>query len=169
MRKPRGRVLIVLAGLAVALGTAATCRPSSEDQQPIAYNHRIHTQDQGLSCDTCHQQATTGERAGRPSITVCLQCHETALTENPDVEKIRSYAAAGEEIPWVRITRVADHVYFSHRRHVVAAAIECATCHGPMETQTAPPKRPLKPIRMSMCMDCHQKSDASLDCNACHR
>lgn len=142
---------------------------SLERGQPIAYNHRLHTQDLSISCVTCHRGVETAERAGRPSLARCVECHESAITDNPEEHKIQQYAAAGQEIPWRRLTRLPDHVYFSHRRHVVAGKIECGTCHGPMELEAAPPPRALRPIRMSTCMQCHERSGVSNDCNTCHR
>lgn len=169
MKSGLARVLLMLAGLALAIGLVAAAGPRPDGHQPIAFNHRLHTQDQGLTCVTCHLHVETGEQAGRPPTGVCIGCHETALTESTEEEKIRTFAAAGEQIPWVRLTWLPDHVYFSHRRHVAVAGIDCATCHGPMQVRTTPPARPLKTVSMSSCMDCHEKKGASLDCNACHR
>jgi hypothetical protein len=118
---------------------------------------------------TCHRSVETAEHAGPPPLSVCIECHESPLTESPEEEKIREYAAEGTEIPWIRLTQLADHVYFSHRRHVKVAGVECSVCHGPMEMRTSPPTGPLKSISMSTCMECHEKTGASLDCNACHR
>jgi len=138
-------------------------------RQPIAYNHRLHTQDLEISCENCHVGATSGEQAGPPDLQTCLECHEEAVTDKADEEKIRAYASKGEQIPWKRLTCLPDHVFFSHRRHVTVGQIDCATCHGPMAVQTKPPEKALKTLKMSDCLHCHEKSGASLDCNACHR
>jgi hypothetical protein len=138
-------------------------------RQPIAYNHRLHTQDLEIACPKCHAGVATAEQAGPPSLDTCLECHQEAITENPEEHKIQGYASSGEQIPWVRLTHKPDHVFFSHRRHVAVGQIACTTCHGPMEMQTTPPGRALKTLKMSDCIDCHQESGASLDCNACHR
>lgn len=161
--------LLGLPGLALVLAAAGAAGPAKPGGQPIAYNHRLHVKDQEISCVTCHRQVETAEVAGRPPLAVCLECHEAAITDNPEEHKIQEYAAAGTEIPWVRVTWLPSHVYFSHRRHVAVAGLACATCHGPMEERTTPPERPLRSLSMSMCLDCHEKSEASLDCNACHR
>jgi hypothetical protein len=89
-----------------------------------------------------------------------------ALAEEAKLEK---YAEAGEEIPWVRISSLASHVYFSHQRHVVLEEIQCATCHGDIAETVALPDRPAKAFTMDFCMDCHEASQATLDCLACHR
>ncbi len=169
MKRRVAFLLLGLAALGLAVATHGAAGPGRPAGQPIAYNHRLHVKDQEISCVTCHRQVETGEEAGRPPIEVCLECHETAITDNPEEHKIQEFAKAGTGIPWVRLTRLPSHFYFSHRRHVAVAHLACASCHGPMEERTSPPDRPLRPVRMSLCLDCHQKSGASLDCNACHR
>ena len=37
------------------------------------------------------------------------------------------------------------------------AKVKCQTCHGPMETLTRPPARPLKKLTMNDCIGCHQQ------------
>lgn len=72
-------------------------------------------------------------------------------------------------------------------KDIVAAKIECQTCHGPMETLDRPPPRALKKLTMDDCMNCHEtwrwpaeEAEAGLrkmamarkisnDCGACHR
>ena len=41
--------------------------------------------------------------------------------------------AETNNIEWVRIHNLPDHVYFNHSQHVVAGNVECQTCHGPVE------------------------------------
>src|SRR5712691_691569 len=41
-------------------------------QQPIDFPHKIHTDDIGVTCDTCHTGVLKGARAGIPSINVCM-------------------------------------------------------------------------------------------------
>ncbi len=142
--------------------------PGGSPRQPIEYNHAVHIES-GLECDTCHPGAREEVRATLPTIETCLLCHEEAITESPEEEKIRTLAAAGEEIPWTQVTRIPRHVYFSHRRHVALGGLECAECHGPMETLTQPPRRPYRVLDMDACMDCHEQKELRNDCNDCHR
>ena len=76
--------------------------------------------------------------------------------------------AAGERVPWRKIYRVPDHVYFSHRRHASIAAIECEVCHGPVAEQVTPAGRPHWRPTMNNCMECHEETGASNDCVHCH-
>jgi cytochrome c7-like protein len=136
--------------------------------QPIAFNHAKHIA-AGLECVNCHTGARTEEHATVPALAVCMGCHETAVGKSPEEAKIRTFAAAGREIPWQPVTHVPTHVYFSHRRHVTLGKLECGTCHGAMETLTAPPPAPARRLDMATCIACHEKKHARTDCNDCHR
>lgn len=143
-------------------------RLGSSRQQPIAFNHSKHLA-AGMACTDCHAGAQNEARATLPPLATCLVCHETALTQSPEENKLRTLAAAHQEPAWAPLTRVPSHVYFSHRRHVALAKMECVTCHGAMEKLTAPPRRLFRPLTMSNCIGCHTQKGASTDCNDCHR
>ena len=136
--------------------------------QPIAFNHAKHIAT-GLECINCHEGARTQEHATVPPLATCMTCHESAVGNNPEEAKIRAFAAVGREIPWRPVTHVPTHVYFSHRRHVTIAKLECTTCHGSMEKLSAPPLAPAKRLDMNACIACHQTKQARTDCNDCHR
>lgn len=137
--------------------------------QPIRFNHKKHAGELNLPCATCHQTVERQTFASLPQVETCLGCHTAPLTQNPEEEKIRKFAAKKEKIAWKRIYRMPGHVFFSHRRHVSLAKVECATCHGKMAELTEPPTRPLVQQTMSWCIACHQEKRASVDCNACHK
>jgi c(7)-type cytochrome triheme protein len=82
---------------------------------------------------------------------------------------LKAYIDQKKEVPWVRIYRLPDHVYFSHRRHVGAGKLRCQTCHGQVQQFTEPAPRPVVEPTMDNCIDCHRQKKASVDCNACHR
>lgn len=134
--------------------------------QPLSFNHLVH---KDLGCVTCHEGVETRAHAGLPTITVCLDCHDTAPMKDPQEVKVWNRAVEKKQIRWNRLRRVADHVYYSHRRHVTLAKIECAACHGNMADRTTPPPHDLKPISMASCMDCHRKRGISNDCTRCHK
>lgn len=149
----------------VLLGRVLPGNPSS---QPIRFNHTLHVSN-GLACDDCHAGARQAEKATLPGLETCLGCHQEALGSSPEEAKIRGFGRAGREIPWVQLTRVPSHVYFSHRRHVTLGGLACADCHGPMENRTEPPRRPFRAMTMAACQGCHEQRKVSNDCNACHR
>jgi hypothetical protein len=139
----------------------------SKAGQPISFNHKKHV-DQGLECDACHRYYKTQSFSGLPSIAICLECHKEPITSNPEEEKIRQYEKKKEQIPWRHIYGEPDHVFFSHRRHVVLGKIACQTCHGNIAQSEEPPSKPWVKMTMSWCMNCHRKSKATNDCLACH-
>lgn len=138
-------------------------------EQPIRYNHYKHTQELELECSVCHLGVREAIRATLPGVETCIDCHEEAVTDSPEEEKIRRYYSRQEEIPWQRLFQVPDHVFFSHRRHVTVGAVDCATCHGDMALRTSPPERAPMAISMDSCLACHRQFGASIDCVSCHR
>jgi hypothetical protein len=136
--------------------------------QPIAFNHAKHISS-GMSCTDCHTGAESQANATVPALAFCLTCHENPLTESAEEKKIGAFAKAGIEPPWQPLPRVPPHVYFSHRRHVQLAGLECAACHGPMDKATAPPRALFRPLNMDDCLRCHNERRARTDCNDCHR
>jgi hypothetical protein len=157
-------------------------------EQPIAFPHKTHAATLNLPCTTCHQRAEKDVVAGRPPTALCLGCHMGGDTKSEEIKKIRAYGEKGQEIPWRRVWRLPSHVFFPHQVHVTAAQIKCQSCHGPMETLTRPPARPLRQLAMNDCIGCHEtrrsaeKNKANVvratteatqriptDCITCHR
>lgn len=136
-------------------------------KQPIAFNHRIHVEND-MECEDCHAYFKEYAFSGRPSLEICMACHEEPQGEGDEEKKLMEFIKAEKEIEWKRLYRVPEDVYFSHRRHVVSGNIECRTCHGDIGNSTRPPSRPLK-MTMDDCMKCHEENEASNDCIACHR
>lgn len=173
----RERLLPVLA-FAVLAGTMlyamrerAGRRPQVV-QPPIPFSHKTHLV-AGLTCATCHAQAETEAVAGIPSVTDCLDCHTAVGVQTPTLGRVgpqlEQMAARGEEIPWKQVYRVPGHVYFSHRRHVTLAQLDCALCHGDLSQVTAPVVRQAAPLTMGRCLECHRQRQVTTDCLACHR
>ncbi len=163
------RAIPVLAGamLLIAVAVAWAMRPWPVDQ-PLAFNHKLHVEEMGAECTDCHLYALSGARATIPNIEVCGDCHDEAQTDSPAEARLVEHVQTGEPIPWVKVTVVPDHVYFSHRRHAAIAEIECAVCHGEVGQLTEPVARPAVKITMDACMDCHDEAGASNDCIWCH-
>ena len=161
--------VIALAGAAVSAGCARA------RLQPIAFNHRLHA-DNNVPCAICHPTASTGQGATIPAVGVCRRCHEDVLYESPEEVKIRLAAESGRGIHWVPIYATRRFVYFSHRRHVALGKLACRACHGDVELQQAPFQLAASPFSgrsgMSACLGCHGESHspyAGVDCIGCHR
>ncbi|MBI2370462.1 MAG: cytochrome c3 family protein [Deltaproteobacteria bacterium] len=164
----RGVVIGVVAVIVVVGGVLFAQRLEPAVRQPIQFNHAKHIA-QGLECAACHQYVKEQTFAGLPTVETCMMCHSAPQTKSPEEEKVRQFAEKGQGIPWQRLYRMPGHVFFSHRRHVSVAKVECQTCHGAMAQATTPPSRPLVNQSMSWCLACHEKRQASVDCVACHK
>ncbi|MBZ5630418.1 MAG: cytochrome c family protein [Acidobacteriia bacterium] len=158
-----GFVLFFVLGAAGFVGLQHTA-----PKQPIAFNHAKHVSN-GVACTDCHAGVQTQAKATLPSVDLCIGCHQVALTNSAEEERVRTVAAAGQELNWVQLTQTAPHIFFSHRRHVAVAHLPCAECHGPMEQATKPPDRAFRVFSMATCIGCHQQHRVNADCNDCHR
>jgi menaquinone reductase, multiheme cytochrome c subunit len=164
----------VVAGLGVmtlgALGFAAgrvALKPNREVVQPIAFNHKVHGD--VIECEGCHELVKKAAHSGLPPLATCMQCHEKPLTEKAEEKKISAMAAAGQEVVFRKLFRLPGHVFYTHRRHVGIAKLDCATCHGAIAKTETPPREPLQRITMSFCVSCHVKTGITTACTACHR
>lgn len=131
-------------------------------EQPLPFSHKQHSK-LGLKCQACH--AGTEEHMGYPATSKCMACHTAYLKDSPNIKKLAQYAESKEPVPWRRVYRLPDYVFFSHATHLSANA-KCEECHGAVAEQDVL----AKPVGRFMqgCMNCHQKHNASVDCNTCH-
>jgi hypothetical protein len=171
------RLTFGLPGLLLAAIALASCGTESPaGGQPVAYNHKVHVQQEEIPCTDCHEGAETRARAGFPTDDFCQACHSSAIGESENEARLVELLDAQVPLAWHQVTKVADHVYFSHRRHVALGNVDCSTCHGNMREKTIPISRPEVSFEhragMFRCMECHQKSGSphtGIDCMDCHR
>jgi hypothetical protein len=171
-------VLIVTA--AGSLGAALLPQPFSlpgkpkGPVQPINYSHELHAGKLGMNCLYCHYGAEKSPIANLPPVSTCMGCHKIAASDRPEVQKLAGYYERGEQVPWVEVYQLPDHVKFNHKRHV-KAGIQCFDCHGRVDQM--PVVYQAAPMKMGWCVDCHRKDmanprnpdrPASLDCLVCH-
>ena len=135
------------------------------DEQPIAFVHSIHIQELGLTCDYCHIYADKSVSAGIPAMQTCMECHEGAAADNPEIQKLTAYWEDKEPVPWVRVHSLPDLAHFTHKRHV-SAGVDCSACHGRMEAMAA--ARQVRSLQMGWCVSCHRSEGAPTDCLICH-
>jgi len=163
-----GAFTLALAALGFAAGRLAL-RPLEAVTQPIQFNHQLHGEEVGLECSTCHEYYLTGEHSGLPSLDTCQLCHGEAITDSPEEQRLLEAIASDPQPTFRKLFRLPDHAYYSHRRHVAVAGLECETCHGPIAQTTEPPRYPLVRITMATCINCHTQQDVMTDCTDCHR
>ena len=104
-----------------------------------------------------------------PPIERCIGCHgnftaaATALAAPAipwSVDQQRPF-----EVRWMRVYTLPDFVRFAHEPHI-HAGIECASCHGPVETMDR--VVPVHEINMGFCLNCHFEKKVRTDCSVCH-
>jgi hypothetical protein len=134
-------------------------------EQPLPYSHKTHVA-LGLQCRDCHVIADPGFLAGYPAEGTCMACHSAIKADSPHIQELARFSAEGNPIPWKRVYRVPDFVWFSHASHAVDASVECETCHGPVAEREVLYQE--KPTTMAACMDCHARNNAPNDCDLCH-
>ena len=145
--------------------------------QPIQYSHALHAGTMKIPCQYCHTGVLRSRLAGIPAVETCMNCHRVTKTDSPEIKKLTAIFESGRPLPWERVHRLPDHVYFDHRPHV-GAGIACQTCHGEVQSMDVVSQR--MSMRMSNCLGCHRDPSAALpsgspiqrgpeDCNACHR
>ena len=155
--------------LTAAIGTPLLARRHSAVPQPVAFNHLWHTQDLQLTCDFCHKYVRLGAHSGLPDEDTCVMCHATPQGDSEEAARVTELLEAGEPLVFKKLFGLPDHVFYTHRRHVVIGEVECAECHGDIASTERPPERPLVAMDMGFCMDCHSERDVTNDCTACHR
>ncbi len=150
---------LLLGGMTSTLGWMVWSRtPFSTRQwepiaQPIQFDHRHHVVDDGIDCRYCHTTVDRGPSAGIPQTELCLNCHSQIWNKSPLLDRVRQSWFTRQPIPWVRVHKVPDFVYFDHSIHV-AKGIGCSTCHGRVDQMAAIEQ--VAPLTMGWCLECHR-------------
>ncbi len=137
-----------------------------EPVQPIAFSHQLHVSGNKIDCMFCHTAVEKGPHATVPSPSICMKCHSIVKTDKPAIQKLTELYNAGKPVEWIRIHRLPDHVYFSHRWHI-ARGFKCQQCHGPIETMDVVYQA--QRLEMGDCVSCHRQNNAPTTCNTCHQ
>ena len=170
-RIPWGAAVVgfVLFVVAVSVVVAVRPRDASEPvRQPISFNHRKHVEDNALTCSTCHQFYEKEAFSGLPSAEDCAVCHLEAQGKSAEELKLVRLLKAGAPLDWIPLFRQPPHVFYSHRRHVIAASSTAASA-------TARSRRVWNLRLASSACACRTASTVtvrkgvSADCTTCHR
>ncbi len=148
-----------------------------QPDQPIKYSHKLHAGDLQIDCQYCHTGVTKGRHALVPSVNICMNCHTIARKDKPEIIKLTEYYKSGKLLPWKRVHKVPDYVYFNHSVHV-NYGIKCETCHG--DPRKMEKIEQVKNFNMTGCLNCHRNPEKQLpyladvkkgpeNCFACHR
>src|SRR5207244_930367 len=158
--------------LTVTLAAAAQEPPKPQPKfvpaapvQPIPFSHRTHIVTAKLECKSCHPVPEPGEFATIPETSKCMACHIAIKKDSPAIQRLAEFHSEKKTVPWRRVYRVPDYVFFSHKEHL-AKGVACEACHGPVGERDVLRKE--KDTSMAACMDCHREKQASLACDYCH-
>lgn len=147
-------------------------------EQPVEFDHRHHTKDDGIDCRYCHYPVERSPYAGVPPTSLCIGCHGQIWNGAPLLEPVRTSYYDDVPIEWRRVHDLADFVYFDHSAHV-NNGVPCESCHGQVQNMARVYK--VYPMTMGWCLDCHRApvetvpALAAYDvappttCSGCHR
>src|SRR5580692_7571710 len=158
-RLPRQIIIgALLVGTAVTAGVTYYFTPSYTNvgympTQPVAFPHSVHVKQLGLDCRYCHNAVEKSWYSNIPATSVCMNCHNQVLKDDPRLAVVRDSAATGKPIEWVQIHKLPDYVYFNHSVHV-NRGVSCVECHGQINHMDE--VYHAKPLSMSFCLDCHR-------------
>jgi len=128
-------------------------------KQPVAFSHEQHAGRLGMSCLYCHTGVEESPVAKIPPSQTCMNCHQTIKPDSPQLELIRASFTSGKAVPWVRVHKTPDYVYFNHSVHV-RRGVGCVSCHG--KVNEMPVIVHEKPLSMGWCLDCHRQPEEHL-------
>jgi hypothetical protein len=127
--------------------------------QPVAFSHAIHADQLGVDCRYCHNAVEKSWYSNIPASSVCMNCHNQVLKDDPKLAVVRDSFQSGRPIHWIQIHKLPDYAYFNHSVHV-NRGVSCVECHGPVNKMDEVYQA--KPLNMSFCLDCHRNPAAHL-------
>ena len=145
--------------------------------QPINFPHELHAGQMKIDCQYCHTGVEKSRVAMVPPVATCMNCHTIARKDKPEIIKLTKYYKEGKALPWKRVHRVPDFVYFNHSVHV-NMGIDCVHCHGDVRQMKKITE--VHSFTMAACLSCHRNAHERLPelknikngpdyCFACHR
>jgi hypothetical protein len=152
--------------LGLVLGLVVLCCSVGERGEPegLVFSHKLHYEDEGLDCISCHASFDSEDDPGMPVKAQCMLCHADTDAEKPPERQIATLFD-GNVYRARRISRLPDEVVFSHLAHAVDAEL-CSTCHEGIEQSERLDERMAVP--MDDCMKCHGNLNVANECSTCH-
>jgi hypothetical protein len=127
--------------------------------QPVPFSHKLHAGDLGMDCRYCHYTVERSSFAAVPPTQVCMNCHSKVRADSPRLLPVRESWAEGKPVPWIRVHKLPEYVYFDHSAHL-AAGVGCSSCHGRIDQM--PRVTQDQPLTMSWCLECHRDPGPNL-------
>ncbi len=153
--------LILAAGLTVAgvyyYAVPAYTRVGYQPEQPIAFSHKLHAGNLGMSCLYCHSHVEQSPHSNVPSTQTCMNCHlQNVKINSPLLAEARESWKSGDPIEWIRIHKVPEYAYFNHAVHI-NRGVSCVSCHGKVNEMTVVWHD--QPLSMGWCLQCHRNPE----------
>lgn len=134
-------------------------RVGYQPKQPVEFSHAIHVNQVGLDCRFCHNGVEVSEHSNVPNTQTCMGCHSKVKPTSPKLAPVVESWKNGTPIPWVRIHKAPDYVYFNHSIHV-NSGISCASCHGQVNRMDVVAHD--QPHSMGWCLECHRHPERQI-------
>jgi hypothetical protein len=122
-----------IGGLLIYVRTPYARMMEDPIEQPLQFDHRHHTRDEGIDCRYCHNTVDRSPSASIPPTQLCLNCHSQVWNKSPLLEPVRRSFFEG---------------------------VGCVSCHGRVDEMAAVEKA--TPLTMSWCLDCHRHPEKNL-------
>jgi hypothetical protein len=148
-----------------------TLNPGYQPVQPVPFSHKIHAGQLKMDCRYCHTSVEKAAHASVPPTSTCINCHSplekatgtpALAAVHPDSPKLKALHESwesGNSVPWTRIHRLPDFVYFNHAAHV-SRGVSCVTCHDRIDKMEVVYQA--KELSMTWCVDCHRNPEPHL-------
>jgi hypothetical protein len=148
-----------------------TLNPGYQPVQPVPFSHKIHAGQLKMDCRYCHTSVEKAAHASVPPTSTCINCHSplekatgtpALAAVHPDSPKLKALHESwesGNSVPWTRIHRLPDFVYFNHAAHI-SRGVSCVTCHDRIDKMEVVYQA--KELSMTWCVDCHRNPEPHL-------
>ncbi|MDO9042056.1 MAG: cytochrome c3 family protein [Desulfocapsaceae bacterium] len=156
----------------------------------VAFSHKIHTKDAGLTCTSCHIslfRMKAGAALANGDMTMasmaegkfCGTCHDGSTAFATNTKCTSCHTNATELTPKAPIvwTKPVEAVVFYHKAHTEDFGLECNACHdGTFAMQKGAAEKAGNFTMQALydgkyCGKCHDGSTAfasNTRCNTCH-
>jgi len=151
----------------------------------VTFSHKVHTKDNGLDCESCHDEVFTMEAgaaeangdftmAAMSEGRYCGTCHDGSSAFATDTQCGSCHQPPEQQIVW---TKPVKAVVFKHETHTKEAGLSCEDCHDQhfvMKTGSAEAKDDFTMASLydgKYCGACHDGSTAfasNTRCTTCH-
>lgn len=151
-----GALSLAGGSIVAAVGFAHSAYMTDTDirpRQPVPFSHRHHAGELSIDCRYCHSNVEAGPQAGLPPTETCMTCHSQIWTNAAMLEPVQKSLANNTPIPWTRVAKLPDYVFFRHDIHI-AKGVGCENCHGRIDQMALTYRA--KAFTMKFCIDCHR-------------